>query len=91
MSTPTPLMPKHRRWIAIVGITGFVISTSAAAVERNYVLVLQNALGGTLVWLLVRGYPPAERLAARLLCWIVLAGFVTVLIYRVLVAFSKAT
>lgn len=75
---------KSHRWLNVVWMIALVVAAVLGALGRDYLLVLQAALFGTFMWLSIRGYPNAERPAARLLFFTVALAIAAVLIYRVL-------
>jgi len=82
---------KTHRWLNVVWMTGFVVAAVLGVLVRDYLLVLYVALSGAFLWLLLRGYPPAERPAARLLFWTAFAAAIAVQIYYMLSVFARAT
>ncbi len=91
MPERAPGLRNPRRWLNGVWMTALVVAAVLGALGRDYLLVLQAALFGTFMWLSIRGYPTAERLAARLLFCLVAIALAAVMVYRVLFVFAPST
>ncbi len=68
-----------------------VVAGVLGALGRDYLVVLQTVLFGTFMWLSIRGYPTAERLAPRLLFCLVAIAIAAVIVYRLLLDFPPST